>query len=191
MIFSSDNGPVYDDGYEDGTTVHCSLEESDRGHDASGIYRGGKYQIYEGGTRVPFIVRWPGKIKPGSTSAATVNQVDLLATLADIIAVKLADDEAIDSRNALHAILGHDQTGVHTMLEESFDLALRQGDWKYVEESQATWPAEAPLVEEALFNLRSDPSEQSNLIKKHPSKVAELKSLLAEIQNGKGMRGIK
>ena len=77
------------------------------------------------------------------------------------------------------------------MLEESFDLALRQGDWKYVEESQATWPAEAPLVEEALFNLRSDPSEQSNLIKKHPSKVAELKSLLAEIQNGKGMRGIK
>ncbi len=191
VIFSSDNGPVYDDGYEDETTVHCSLEESDRGHDGSGIYRGGKYQIYEGGTRVPFIVRWPAQIKPGTTSAATVNQVDLLATLADIIDIKLTDDEAIDSRNTIHAILGHDQTGVHTMLEESFDLALRQGDWKYVEESQATWPANAPLIEEALFNLRTDPSEQTNLIKQHPTKVAELKSLLAEIENGRGMRGIK
>ena len=53
VIFSSDNGPVYDDGYEDGTTVLTSTQESDRGHDGSGPYRGGKYQVYEGGTRVP------------------------------------------------------------------------------------------------------------------------------------------
>jgi len=191
IVFSSDNGPVYDDGYEDGTTVHCSLEESDRGHDASGIYRGGKYQIYEGGTRVPFILRWPAQIKPGTTSAATVNQVDLLASFAHLIAAKLAPDEAIDSRNTLPALLGQDPTGVHTMLEESFDLALRQGDWKYVEESQATWPANAPLVEEALFDLSADPSEQTNLLAKHPAKVAALKSLLAEIKSGRGLRTIK
>ena len=57
VIFSSDNGPVYDDGYDDGTTVKPARGESDRRHDGSGIYRGGKYQIYEGGTRIPFIIR--------------------------------------------------------------------------------------------------------------------------------------
>ena len=61
FIVSSDNGPVYDDGYEDGSTVRKSTEEADQGHDGSGPYRGGKYQIYEGGTRVPFIIRWPKK----------------------------------------------------------------------------------------------------------------------------------
>ena len=75
VIFSSDNGPVYDDGYEDGTTVRTSTQETDRGHDGSGPFRGGKYQIYEGGTRVPFIVKWPGHIQPGK-SAAMVSQID-------------------------------------------------------------------------------------------------------------------
>ena len=78
LIFSSDNGPVYDDGYDDGTKVHTSTEEVDQGHDGSGEYRGGKYQIYEGGTRVPMIIRWPEKIQPGS-SDALFSQVDFLA----------------------------------------------------------------------------------------------------------------
>ena len=81
VIFSSDNGPVYDDGYNDGTTVRPTSGEVDGGHDASGPYRGGKYQLYEGGTRVPFIIRWPGKIQPG-TSEALVSQVDFLASFA-------------------------------------------------------------------------------------------------------------
>ncbi len=190
VIFSSDNGPVYDDGYEDGTTVHCSLEESDRGHDGSGVYRGGKYQIYEGGTRVPFIVRWPDQIKP-ATSAATVNQVDLLASLAALLQIDLAADEAMDSRNTLGTLLGQNQDGVHTMVEESFDLALRQGDWKYVEASQATWPANAPFVPEALYDLKTDPSEQTNVMTQHPARVVALKKLLAEIKTGRPLRGIK
>jgi len=69
VIFSSDNGPVYDDGYKDGTTVKPKRGEVDRGHDASGPYRGGKYEISEGGTRVPLIVRWPERIKPGTSRA--------------------------------------------------------------------------------------------------------------------------
>ena len=66
VIFSSDNGPVYDDGYDDGTTVKTSTKENDRGHDGSGHFRGGKYQIYEGGTRVPLIIRWPGHVSSHS-----------------------------------------------------------------------------------------------------------------------------
>ncbi|MEX1049145.1 MAG: sulfatase-like hydrolase/transferase, partial [Akkermansiaceae bacterium] len=81
VIFSSDNGPVYDDGYDDGTKVHTSTGEVDQGHDGSGPYRGGKYQIYEGGTRVPFIVRWPAKIKSG-VSDALVSQIDFIASFA-------------------------------------------------------------------------------------------------------------
>ena len=84
VIFSSDNGPVYDDGYEDGTTVHTSSKEVDRGHDGSGPYRSGKYQIYEGGTRVPFIVKWPGHVTPGE-SAALVNQIDFIASFAELL----------------------------------------------------------------------------------------------------------
>ena len=84
VIFSSDNGPVYDDGYDDGTTVRTSTKEIDQGHDGSGPYRGGKYQIYEGGTRVPFILRWPARVEPG-VSDALVNQIDLLASFADLL----------------------------------------------------------------------------------------------------------
>ena len=84
LIVSSDNGPVYDDGYEDGSTVRKSTKEADQGHDGSGPYRGGKYQIYEGGTRVPFIIRWPGKINAG-VSNALVSQIDFIASFANLL----------------------------------------------------------------------------------------------------------
>jgi len=77
VIFSSDNGPIFNDGYADGAVKEAN------GHMPGGPYRGGKYQIYEAGTRVPFIVSWPGKIAPG-VSPALVNQVDLFASLADL-----------------------------------------------------------------------------------------------------------
>ena len=105
VIFSSDNGPVYDDGYDDGTTVYCSSEEADRGHDGSGMWRGGKYQIYEGGTRVPMIIRWPGRIEPG-VSDAMVNQTDLMASFAELLDIDLKDGEAVDSRSSLATFTG-------------------------------------------------------------------------------------
>ena len=104
VIWSSDNGPVYDDGYDDGTTVQTSTKEVDRGHDGSGPYRGGKYQIFEGGTRVPLLVRWPGHIKPG-VSNALVNQIDFVASFASLLKVELQKDQAIDSRDNLRALL--------------------------------------------------------------------------------------
>ncbi|MEO0476899.1 MAG: sulfatase-like hydrolase/transferase [Planctomycetota bacterium] len=84
VILGSDNGPVYDDGYKDGTTVRKANAASDRGHFGAGPYRGGKYSIYEGGTRTPFIVRWPGKVEPG-VSDALFSQTDLMGSFAALL----------------------------------------------------------------------------------------------------------
>ena len=94
VIFSSDNGPIFNDGYADG-----SIKEAN-GHKPAGPYRGGKYQIYEGGTRLPFIVSWPGKITPG-VSSALVNQVDLYASMADLIGARDAAKLRPDSQDVL------------------------------------------------------------------------------------------
>ena len=179
VIFSSDNGPVYDDGYEDGTTVHTSSKESDGGHDASGIYSGGKYQIYEGGTRVPFIVKWPARIKPGK-SGAMMNQIDFIASFADLLGVKLADGEARDSRNMLPALLGKDSKGLPYMLEEARGIALRKGDFKYIPARKAQKGKKAPLAQ--LYDLGTDPGEQKNIAAGNADKVEELDALLVKLR---------
>ena len=174
VIFSSDNGPVYDDGYADGTTVKGSSKEIDNGHDGSGIHRGGKYQIYEGGTRVPFIIRWPGRISSG-TSPALVNQIDFLASFADLLGQTLPRGSGTDSRNTLAAFLGKDPIGLPDMIEESHEsLALRRGHWKYI-------PASASKAS-ALYNLESDPSEQSNISGEFPDVVASMDSQLENLK---------
>jgi arylsulfatase A-like enzyme len=171
IIFSSDNGPVYDDGYQDGTTVVRTKGEVDRGHDGSGLYRGGKYQIYEGGTRVPFIVRWPARILPG-TSDALVNQIDLLASFAGLLDIDLPENEARDSRNTLDAFLGKDPQGLDVMIEESGRfLALRKGEWKYIH-AKADKKKGAKASNPELYNLKDDPAESKNIIAAHPE-VAE------------------
>lgn len=187
VIFSSDNGPVYDDGYEDDTTVLCSAEEEDRGHDGSGVYRGGKYQIYEGGTRVPFIIRWPARIKP-ATSEALVSQIDLLASFAELLGDDLADDEGIDSRSTLDAFVGEEEQGQEFLVQESFGLAIRKGNWKYIEPSSPKWWMNRDPIPESLYNLADDPSEQNNLIAKYPELAAELKAALEKLRGGAGFR---
>jgi arylsulfatase A-like enzyme len=178
VIFTSDNGPVYDDGYDDGTEVFTSREEVDQGHDGSGPWRGGKYQIYEGGTRVPFLVRWPGRVEPG-VSPALVNQIDLLASFARLFEIELADRDAIDSRDTLDAFLGQDVEGLPYMIEEANRLALRRGTWKYVRAKQGGEPE--------LFDLDADPSEQRNVAREHSDLARELEALLdrlAEAESG-------
>ena len=184
VIFSSDNGPVYDDGYDDGTTVKTSSKEADGGHDGSGIWRGGKYQIYEGGTRVPFIVRWPARIKPG-VSDALVNQVDFLASFAALLKLELPEDEARDSRNTLAALLGDDEGGLPFMIEESRSTrALRVGSWKYIAHGKSRGkPARG-----SLYNLASDPSEADNVVSKYPEKAAAMADQLKRLVDGEGLR---
>ena len=178
VIFSSDNGPVYDDGYEDGTTVRTSTKESDRGHDGSGPYRGGKYQIYEGGTRIPFIVRWPGHVKADTKSSAMVNQIDFIASFAEMLDIELAEDQAIDSRSTLDALLGKSTTGQTVMIEEARGLGLRRGQWKYVQGNNKK-PAE-------LYNLDSDIGEQNNVAKENTGIAREMKALLQKLMKAKG-----
>ena len=171
IVFSSDNGPVYDDGYKDGSTVRQSSQEGDGGHDGSGPYRGGKYQIYEGGTRVPFIVSWPAKIKPG-TSNALVNHIDFIASFADLLGVELKPNEAVDSRNMLKAFLGEDPVGLPFMPEESFrTLGLRRGPWKYMTSHK-----------EELYNLESDIDEANNVIAQYPEITAKMRNTLQRIR---------
>ncbi len=178
VIFSSDNGPVYDDGYRDGTTVHTSTAEADRGHDGSGAYRGGKYQIYEGGTRIPFILRWPGTIQSG-VSDALVTQVDLLASFAAMLGQSIPEKAAADSRDCLDTFLGRDSQGSPLILEQANRLAIRRGPWKYIEAGPKN------KGEAELYRVETDIAEQHNVIAEHSAVAEELAALLKTCkQNG-------
>ena len=184
VIFTSDNGPVYDDGYRDGTTVPTSSREVDRGHDASGPFRGGKYQIYEGGTRVPFIVKWPGHVRPGR-SEALVTQIDFIASFAELLGIELKEGQAPDSRNALAALLGKKLRGRRYIIEESGrTFAVRRGSWKYVRKIRR----KGKPVEE-LYNLDRDVGEKKNIAKERAGVTAELRRRLMEAARSKaGLR---
>jgi arylsulfatase A len=181
VIFSSDNGPVYDDGYQDGTTIKPRDGEVDRGHDGSGPYRGGKYQIYEGGTRVPLIVRWPARVKPGKSSAL-ISQLDFIASFAAMFDIELPDSAAMDSQNVLPALLGQDPAGNTFIVEEAGGLALRKGPWKLIAGKKTTKKPGGQL-----YNLESDIGEQVDVADKHPELVAEMSAILAKIRE-KGLR---
>jgi arylsulfatase A len=184
VIFSSDNGPVYDDGYQDGTTVHTSTKEVDQGHDGSGPYRGGKYQIFEGGSRVPFIIRWPARIKPG-VSGALVSQIDFIASFSAMFNQEIPSGQAIDSRNNLPALLGEDSTGLPDMIEEADTIALRKGSWKFVLGGKNAKGSQ-------LYQLEEDIGEATNIIAKHPDRAATMKARLLEIRDAEGgIRSLK
>ncbi|MDZ8120256.1 sulfatase-like hydrolase/transferase [Pontiella agarivorans] len=186
VIFSSDNGPVYQDAYVDGSKHRDEIGEVDRGHDASGIWRNGKYSIYEGGTRVPLIIRWPGRIQPG-VSDALVNQIDFIASFASLLKIDLAEGVARDSRNTLDAFLGKSEQGLPFMIEEAMrdGRALRIGDWKFIAAKQTKAGAFIPAE---LYDLNCDPGELNNLMDEYPEKAAAMAKRLKELMEGKGVR---
>ena len=129
VIFTSDNGPVVDDGYKDDAVAKLGS------HTPSGPFRGGKYSHFEGGTRVPFLVRWPGRVKPG-TSDALISQVDFLASFAALVKKPLAAGDGPDSLDTLAALLGTAKAGRAELIEQAGGQALRVGQWKYIEPSK-------------------------------------------------------
>lgn len=190
VIFSSDNGPVYNDGYADGSQVERSFGEVDNGHDGSGVWRGGKYQIYEGGTRVPLIFCWPGVIQPGVTDSL-VSQLDFMASFASLFELSLPKNAAFDSRNMLPVFLGAEPPEKGAILVQGGELVgLRQGCWKYVPPRPAT-KRRAAMPEE-LYNLSRDPGEADNVAGAFPEKIEEMKvlreKLMAEGIAGKIMQ---
>ncbi len=189
IIFTSDNGPVLDDGYDD------KAEQLVGKHKPGGPFKGGKYSAYEAGTRMPTIVFWPSRVKPG-ISSALVSQVDLYASLATLSGQKLSDSEAPDSFDMLPVWLGRSAQGRTTMLEESFTLAVRHGDWKYIAPQSSVPPnwlknknIETGLKPTAqLYNLKNDLGESQNILKKYPAKEIEMIGLLKSVIESAGTR---
>lgn len=185
VIFTSDNGPVLDDGYDD------KAEEEARGHRPAGNFRGGKYSAFEGGTRVPTIAFWPGKIKSG-VSSALFSQIDFLASLAALVNQPLPPGAASDSKNRLPVLLGQTKNTDDAVLEEAFTLALRRGDWKYIapqEKSTPAWlrnkkVATGLLQTSQLYNLKDDPQETKNVAAQYPAVVKALEEALNRIKKG-------
>ena len=169
IIFTSDNGPVISDGYEDGARVDCA------GHQPAHPWSGGKYTLLEGGTRVPFIVSWPGTIKPGINSALMC-QMDIGRTLASLCNIEIPAGSMRDSENHLPALLGHTSSARTELVTQAFEApryALRSGQWKYIPAFRRQ-PA-------GLFNLATDPAEKHNLAPTQPDKAAELNTRLQEL----------
>ncbi|EMI40442.1 sulfatase family protein [Rhodopirellula sp. SWK7] len=188
VIFSSDNGPTHhSDAYETTKQVRAYSPDMNDGHDASGKWRGGKYEIYEGGTRVPLMIRWPNHIRPGE-SAALVNQIDFIASFSKLLGITLAPTQAPDSRETLDAFLGKDLNGLSFTIEEGRSAALRVGDWKYIPAINAKWAEGFWPVEDCLFDLSNDAGEQHNVFDQHPERAATMAAQLEKLRVSDGVR---
>lgn len=179
IVFTSDNGPVLNDGYYDDAVEKLG------DHKPAGPLRGGKYSLFEAGTRVPFITYWKGHIKPG-VSDAMVSQLDLLTSLADLVG---SDKKGQDSEDLLEVFLGKSKKGRdHIVLEATSRTAFRQGDWAMIP------PYDGPAVNTfvnielgndkayQLYNLKDDIGQQKNLAESHPLKLKEMNSAYREIR---------
>jgi arylsulfatase A-like enzyme len=177
VVLTSDNGPVVDDGYAD-QAVELLGE-----HKPWGPFRGGKYSIFEAGTRVPMIVSWPAKVQP-KVSDALVSLVDLYASMAALMGKELKPGEGPDSQNYLDAFLGNDPKGRDYVVEAAGTLSVSDGEWKYIAPSNGSpYNAQTNIElgnskEEQLYNLKDDVNEQNNLIASHPDIAARLKAIL-------------
>ena len=181
IVLSSDNGPVLDDGYADDAVQKLGK------HEPWGELRGGKYSLLEAGTRVPFATYWKGTIQP-QVSSALVSQVDLLASLAELVD---ADIPKTDSQNLMDVFLGKTNDGRENLIIEATSrTAFRQGNWVLIP------PYKGPAInkikkietgnskEFQLYNLKEDIGQKYNLAKANPEKLQEM------IENFEAIRGM-
>ena len=181
VILTSDNGPVIDDGYKDDAVEKLGS------HKPAGPLRGGKYSLFEAGTRVPFIVRWPARVKSG-TSQALISQVDLSASFAALVGQGLGNNDAPDSFNVLAALLGQSKRGREYIVEHAGGLALRAGNWKYIEPRQGPKRSANTNIElgndpnPQLYDLSRDPGETQNLAAQHPGRVNAMQAQLQKLK---------
>ena len=194
IIFTSDNGatPGADFAFLE---IH--------GHDPSYVFRGHKADIFEGGHRIPFVAKWPAKIKPGTTSDETICLTDLMATAADIVDYKLPDNAGEDSVSILPALLGKTKTlregTVHHSAHGEFSirsgkwkliLAAGSGGWSYPRDDRPKDIKGFPPVQ--LYDLEKDIEETTNLQARYPEKVKQLTALLQSyVDKGRSTPGKK
>jgi arylsulfatase A-like enzyme len=163
VIFTSDNGHI---------PAEPVLQKV--GHAPNGPLRGSKGGIYEGGHRVPFVVRWPGVVPPGLTSPEPICHTNLLATCADLFGVQLPNDAGEDSFSILPVLRNEKLTQpTHPIIVHQAvngQIAIRKGPWKWIEGKE-------------LFNLSTDLAETEDLAKARPQIVEELRELLSQVRD--------
>ena len=175
LVFTSDNGPCWYD-----------VDTERLGHDATGEFRGMKADAWEGGHRMPLIVRWPGRVKSDSISDQLVCFTDFLATFASMMGVQLPEDAGPDSFDFLPALTGNpaDDTSVRNQFvmragSQPSMMTIRSGDWKLITQLGSGGFSKPKLIEPVaggpsgqLYNLADDPGETTNLYLQHPDIVA-------------------
>ena len=186
VIFTADNGCAPYIGVED-------LEKM--GHYPSGPLRGYKSDAWEGGHRVPFIVRWPGVVKAGSVSNQLVYQADLIRTFADVFGVKLPDTAGEDSFSLMPLLKGGEKPIREIAVSASSGglPAVRSGSWKYIPApGSGGWGKGGDQSQPVqLYNLADDLGETKNLAAAMPEKIAEMKALLEKlITDGRSTLGV-
>lgn len=177
VIFTSDNGPVW------------YPEDVERfGHDSTGGFRGMKGDVWEGGHRMPFIVRWPGRVAPGATSDQLLSFTDLLATFAEVTGRELPHDAEHDSVSFLHALEGDSKPRPPIMLVSGRLASIRSGQWKFIDGPGSGGFSRPSRVEPGpgdprgqLYDLEADPAETTNLYFEHPEVVEQLGAELRRI----------
>ncbi|MEM9346893.1 MAG: arylsulfatase [Planctomycetota bacterium] len=188
VIFTADNGCAPPAKIED-------LRK--KGHDPMAGLRGHKADVWEGGHRVPFVVRWPGVVEAGSVSDEPICLNSLMATCADMLGVELATDEGVDSFSILTVLRGEtiDKPTHPVIVHHSFSgkFAIRVGDWKYMHcKGSGGWSKGGDGKPFQLYNLREDRGEQNNLVDIAPQRTRAMRQALMEtIENGRSTRGPK
>jgi len=183
IILSSDNGPVVDDGYKDRAVELLG------NHKPAGEFRGGKYSSFEGGTRVPALLSWPGTVRPG-VSDELLCQVDMLATFAGLLNARLPSGAAPDSENHLNAWLNKGGKGREYLVLQNVhnNLSIENDRWKYIVPSsmpaygKETNTEYGNLPQDQLYDLSVDRGEKVNVAKNNPLIVAKLSAKLEKIK---------
>lgn len=183
LIFTSDNGPMW-----------LPADVARFGHDAAGGLRGMKSDVWEAGHRMPFIVRWPGRVKPGAVTGQTICFTDLLATFAEVCGVKLPPGAGPDSFSFLPVLEDRQPTDkpirgpIVMEAGSSSAMLIRSGDWKFINQlgsggfsKPKTIAPEPGGPKGQLYNLRHDPAETNNLYLQHPEIVARLDAEMKQI----------
>jgi arylsulfatase A-like enzyme len=190
VIFTSDNGPGLDDGYGD------RAEQLNGDHRMTGPLRGSKYSLYDGGTRVPTIASWPGRIPAGAESDALLCQVDLLASFAALAGVELPADAGPDSENHLGGWLGESDQGRDELVVEGTTrkMVMRQGSWTMIPPHEGPFMQAEKRVElgnmpePQLYDLSQDIGQIRNLAGEQPQRVEDMQARLDAITAADGTR---
>jgi arylsulfatase A len=188
VIFTADNGPE----------AYAYERDAKYDHWSAAPLRGLKRDIYEGGHRVPYVVKWPGQVPTGKTSNQLVSQIDIMATIASAVGYKLPDNQAEDSHDLLALWTGKSEQGARTVhIHNTFKdkYVIRDGDWLLVDTKSGysrkkihqPWEKKHGYTPEGsqeayLYNMKKDIGQKNNLIDKHPEKVKQLRAKLHQIR---------